>query len=263
MDDSLKILKSQLTELKLKHLATRLDEVMLEASCSDKSYAQFLQELLAVEIRQRRALSMDKRLRYANFPTFDKPLDLNAYDFAKRQGVSKRQMVELTSNFLWIDKAYNVMFFGGSGLGKSFLSSYIGYKAIEAGYNVIFISMINLAQLLKTESMLSRSKTKMKRLRNCDLLIIDEVGNAVLDRQEGNRLFQLISDFYQQTSLIVTANKGFDDWSQTLGDNVVTAAVMDRLLHKCEIFNLDGDSWRLEDQQSILKNLLKGGDKHA
>lgn len=261
MDDSLRTLRNQLSELKLKHLVLQLDNVMLEHSCSDKSYAQFLQDILAVEIRQRRSLSMDKRLRYANFPTFDKPLDLNVYDFAKRQGVSKRQMVELTSNFLWIDRAYNVLFFGGSGLGKSFLASYIGYKAIEAGYNVIFISMNNLAQLLKTESVLSRSKTKMKRLRSCDLLIIDEIGNTVLDRQEANRLFQLISDFYQQTSLIVTANKGFEDWSQTLGDNVVTAAVMDRLLHKCEIFNIDGGSWRLDNQQSILRNLLKGADR--
>jgi DNA replication protein DnaC len=257
MDDSLKLLKSQLIELKLKHLAGKLDDMMLEAGSSDKSYSQIIQEFLAVEIRQRRSLSIGKRLRYAGFPSFDKPLDLDAYDFAKRRGVSKRQIIELTSNFIWIDKAYNILFFGGSGLGKSYLACYIGYKAIEAGYNVIFISMHNLARLIKTENILSRSKTRMKRLLNCDLLIIDEVGNAVLDRLEGNRMFQLISDFYQQTSLIVTANRGFEDWSQSLGDNVVTSAVMDRLLHKCEIFNLEGDSWRLEDQQSILKNLFK------
>lgn len=256
MDDALRPLKNQLLELKLKHLAARLDDAMLAASCSDKPYAELLQEFLAVEIRQRRSRSMDKRLRLANFPAFDKPLDLNGYDFARRTGVSKRQIVELTSNFLWIDKAYNILFFGGSGLGKSFLSCYIGFKAIEAGYNAIYITLHDLAHLLKTESTLSRSKTRMKRLHCCDLLILDEVGNTILDRQEGNRLFQLISDFYQQTSLIVIANKGFEDWSQTLGDNVVTAAVMDRLLHKCELFNIGGDSWRLDDQQSILKNLI-------
>lgn len=98
----------------------------------------------------------------------------------------------------------------------------------------------------------------MKHLCGCDLLIIDEIGNTVLDRQEGNRLFQLISDFYQQTSLITISNKGFGDWVNTLGDQVVTAAVMDRLLHKCEIFNIGGDSWRIEKQQSILDNLIGG-----
>lgn len=263
MDDVLRPLKNQLVELKLKHLATHLDEALLAASCSDKPYAEILQEFLDVEISQRRAISLARRLRQANLPIFDKPLDLDRYDFAQRIGVSKRQITELTNNFLWIEKAYNILFFGGSGLGKSFLASYIGYRAIEAGYDVFFISLHDLAHLLKTEHALSRSKSKLKLLRACDLLIIDEVGNTVLDRQEGNRLFQLIADFYQQTSLIVISNKGFDDWAQTLGDNVVTAAVMDRLMHKCEMFNIEGDSWRLCDQQSILKNLLKGGVSHA
>lgn len=270
MEDALRPLRNQLLELKLKHLAAQLDDFMLTASCSDKPYAELLQDFLSVEIRQRRSVSMEKRMRMSNLPIFDTPLNLDAYDFAKRTGVSKRQIVELTSSFRWIDKAYNILFFGGSGLGKSFLASYIACKAIEAGYAAIFISLHDLAHLLKTEHLLSRSKTRLKRLRTCDLLIIDEIGNTVLDRQEGNKLFQLISDFYQQTSLIVISNKGFDDWAQTLGDQVVTAAVMDRLLHKCELFNIDGDSWRLENQQSILKDLLiepagqvKRGRKHG
>lgn len=261
MDDLMHGLKNQLQELKLKYLAANLDEVLLAASCSDKPYAEILHDFLGVEISHRREVRMTRRLRQANLPTFDTPLDLDSYDFAIRTGVSKRQITELTSNFLWIEKAYNVLFFGGSGLGKSFLASLIGYKAIQAGYDVFFISLHDLAHLLKTEQALSRSRSKLKLLRACDLLIIDEIGSTVLDRQEGNRLFKLLSDFYQQTSLIVISNKGFDDWAQTLGDHVVTAAVMDRLLHKCEIFNIDGESWRLSNQQSILKN-LQGGHSH-
>lgn len=262
MDDNIKNLKSQLKELNLKYLATKLDDFICEPSHHEKSHAQFLQEALYVELSQRRQVSMDKRLKYANLPSFDKALDLNAFDFGKRQGVSKRQILELSSNFLWVDKAYNVLFLGSSGLGKSFLACYLGFKAIEAGYDVIFISMNNLSQLLKTEAALMRSKARMKRIRNCDILIIDEVANTVLERQEANKMFQLICDFYQQTSLILTSNKGFDAWSQTMGDAVMTTAILDRILHKCEIFNIDGDSWRIEDQQSILKNLLKAGETH-
>ena len=259
MDDNLKQLKNQLKELNLKHLAIKLDDFLSDTSHHEKPHVQFFQEALNVELGQRRQVSMDKRLKYANLPVFDKELDLNTFDFGKRQGVSKRQILELSSNFLWIDKAYNVLLLGASGLGKSFLASYLGFKAIEAGYNVIFISMNNLAQLLRTESVLMRSKARMKRIRNCDMLILDEVANTVLERQEANKMFQLICDFYQQTSLILTSNKGFDAWSQTLGDAVMTTAILDRILHKCEIFNIDGDSWRIEDQQSILKNLLKAG----
>jgi DNA replication protein DnaC len=255
MDDTLRPLRNQLVELNLKHLADHLEDALLAASCSDKPYAELLHEFLDVEIRQRRTLSKDKRLRAANLPTFDKPLNLDGFDFGKRTGVTRRQIVELTSGFLWIDKAYNLLFFGSSGLGKTFLSCYIGLRAVEAGYHVLFISLNDLAHLLRTEHALSRSRTRMKQIRACDLLILDEVGNTILDRQEANRLFQLVSDFYQQTSLVVIANKGFEDWAQTLGDNVVTAAVMDRLLHKCEIFNIGGDSWRLDNQQSILRDL--------
>jgi len=262
MDDNLKNLKSQLNELKLKHLADKLDDFITEIAPKEKTYAQVLEEALALEISQRRLISVNKRLRYANFPVFDKTLELNAFDFGKRQGVSKRQILELSSNFLWIDKAYNVLFLGGSGLGKSFLASYLGLKAIEAGYDVIFISMNNLAQLLRTEPILMRSKARMKRIRSCDLLILDEVANAILDRQDANKMFQLICDFYQQSSLIMTSNKSFDEWAITLGDAVMTTAILDRVLHKCEMFNLDGDSWRIEDQQTILKNLLKTDTSH-
>ncbi len=203
MADNLKDLRSQLKELKLKYLAEKLDDFILETSNQEKPYSQFLQEALNVEIQQRRKVSMDKRLKYANMPIFDKGLDLNAFDFGKRQGVSKRQIIELSGNFLWVDKAYNILFMGSSGLGKSFLACYLGFKAIEAGYSVIFISMNNLSQLLRTEAILSRSKAQMKRIRNCDLLILDEIGNAVLDRQDANKMFQLICDFYQQTSMIL------------------------------------------------------------
>lgn len=255
MDDMLATLRSQLLELKLKYLAAQLDDFMLTASCSDKPYAELLHDFLDVEIRERRAASMDKRLRMANLPTFDTPLDLEYFDFAKRTGVSKRQIIELTSHFRWIDKAYNILFFGGSGVGKTFLSSYIAYKAIESGYTAIFISLHDLTQLLKTEHLLSRSKTRLKHLRNCDLLIIDEIGSTALDREEGNKLFQLISDFYQQTSLL-SQTKALRIGLKRLETMGVTAAIMDCLLHKCELFNIDGDSWRLENQQSILRDLL-------
>lgn len=257
MNKSANQIKPLLAELKLKFIAETLDEIMLDTSASDKPYSEYLYDLLDMEIQHRRSLAIEKRLRVANFPTFDKHLDINGYDFGCRNGISKRQIIEISNNLIWIDKAYNIMLLGGSGLGKSFLASYIGFKAIECGYNVIYITLHNLTHLLRTENALSRSKSKMKRIRSCDLLVLDEVGNASLDRLESNLFFQLLLDFYQQTSIIAISNKGFEDWSRTFGDNVGTAAVMDRLLHNCEVFNISGDSWRIENQKTISKHLLK------
>jgi len=263
MDKQLTLLKSQLTELNLKNLATNLDDLLLASCSTEKTNAQFLQEALEIELSQRRKAGLGKRLRYANLPIFDKELDVELYDFGQRSGISRRQILELSSNFVWIDKAFNIIFLGGSGLGKSFLACYLGYKAMEIGYNVSFVSMNELSQLLRTEQMLSRSRSRMKRIRACDLLILDEVGNTVLDRQESNKVFQLICDFYQQTSIILTSNKGFDEWTGTLGDAVVTTAVLDRLMHKCEVFNIGGDSWRMSNHKTILDDLLKAGDINA
>lgn len=257
MDVQAATLKALFKELNLKHLVPRVEDLLVSPVNREKTNVQFLQDVLGLEVAERRRIAIEKRLRLAGFPMFDKDFNLGLYDFGCRTGVNRRQIQELTSNFVWIDKAYNVLFLGSPGLGKSFLACYLGYKAIEAGHNVIFISMNNLAHLLRTEGILARSKSRLKRIRNCDLLILDEVGNAILDRQEANRLFQLICDFYQQTSIILTSNKDFQEWTSTLGDVVMTTAVLDRLLHKCEIFNLGGDSWRMAEQQTILCGLMK------
>jgi len=242
MGNQLTLIKDQLEELNLKHLASGLENFMLKSCQEEKSNSLFLREALQMELNGRKKVSMGKRLRYANMPVFDKDFSLDLFDFGRRQGVSKRQVLELSSNFVWIDKAFNILFLGSSGLGKSFLACHLGYKAIEAGYNVSFISMNNLTQLLRMENMLTRSKARIKRIRNCDMLILDEVGNTLLDKQEANKVFQLVCDFYQQTSIILSSNKGFEAWTTIMGDAVITTAVLDRLLHKCKTFNLDGES---------------------
>lgn len=256
MKDQVQILKNQLNELKLRHLAASIEQILLDSRGLDKPYSQYLQDVLSVEIEKRRENGIKKRLKAAGLPVFDKHLDLDLYDFSCRTGISKRQILELSSQLLWIDRGYNIMFLGGSGLGKSFLASYIGYSAIQEGYHVSYVTLHQLVHLLRTQEALSRSRTKLKRIKSCDLLILDEIGNTMLDRQERNLLFQLLMDFYQKTSLITISNKGFDDWAKTLGDQVSTAAIMDRLLHHCEVFNLGGESWRLEKKQTILADLL-------
>ena len=137
------------------------------------------------------------------------------------------------------------------------------YKAVEAGCYVAFILMNNLVHLFKTEAMLSRSSGKMKHFRCCDLVFLEKVANTVLGLLEGNQLYKLITDFYRQTALIVTAHKSLGNWRSALGAPVVTATVMDRLIRRCEMFNIEGECRRLEGQRSTQENLLKDGDGHA
>jgi len=130
----------------------------------------------------------------------------------------------------------------------------LGIAAVNTGYSVLFIHMDQLIHTLKTQEISPKSKNKLKRLYQVDLVIIDEVGFQPVNRNEANLLFGVINQLYQQTSIILTSNKGLVEWGEFMGDPVITAAMLDRLMHKCEILNMEGDSYRLTHRETILKD---------
>jgi DNA replication protein DnaC len=137
--------------------------------------------------------------------------------------------------------------------GKTHLAVSLGIEAVTKGYKVSFVSMDELIRHLKIQSSISRSRQKIKRIISSDLVIIDEIGFVPISREEANLFFQLIAKLYEQTSLIITSNKGFDDWAELMGDPVITTAILDRIVHHSEIFNLTRDSYRIKHRISILQ----------
>ena len=158
----------------------------------------------------------------------------------------------------WIDRMYNLIFLGPPGVGKTHLAIALGYKAVEAGYKVSFVSMDNLMHALKTQEISRKSKGKINRVLSSNLVIIDELGYLPITRDEANLFFQLISALHEQASLIITSNKGFEDWVELLGDPALTTAVLDRISYRCELFNMTGKSYRLEHRQSIFGENING-----
>lgn len=149
---------------------------------------------------------------------------------------------------------FNLIFLGPSGVGKTHLVNAIGLKAITTGYKVIFISMDHLIKTLKTQEVIKKSQQLLKKLNKADLVIIDELGYLPVTKQEANHFFQLINDFYEQTSIIITSNKGLSKWAEVLGDQVITTAILDRIMHHSEIINLSGKSYRLEHREKVILN---------
>lgn len=135
----------------------------------------------------------------------------------------------------WIERMYNLIFLGPPGVGKTHLAVSLGYKAVELGYKVSFVSMDNLMHVLKTQEISRKSKGKMNRILSSKLVIIDELGYLPITRDEANLFFQLISALHEQASLIITSNKGFEDWVELLGDPALTTAVLDRMSYRCEL----------------------------
>jgi DNA replication protein DnaC len=187
------------------------------------------------------------RRKRANLPA-EKILE--SFDFGFQRSISKEQMLRL-SDMTWVDQAFNICFLGPPGIGKTHLALSLAVKALDLGYAVAFTTLDELMVTLKTSQISTASKRRLKILNLAALVVIDEVGFMPLSTNEANLFFGFVSSMSERTSIIITSNKGFDEWADFLGDATITTAILDRLIHHCEIINMTGDSYRLQHRKSI------------
>jgi DNA replication protein DnaC len=233
----------QLTTLGLKGMIKRLDEELSEAEKSKESYISFLERLLASELNYRVDKRFQRNMAGAHFPVRK---NIDAFEFEKVKGITKKEVSELL-DFRWLDNHHNVLLFGPPGLGKTHLAIGIGVKAVEKGHIVCFERMTMLIKLLKTADIQRSSVFRLNRMMKADLLIIDEIGYTPIEKKEANLFFNLVSEMYEKTSVLITSNKGFQDWAEMMGDPIMTTALLDRLLHHSSIYNLNGESYRIQN----------------
>ena len=231
-----------LETLKLKGVKAHLDELVTDAERQKTSYLSFLNTLFETEITDRRQRRLRRNLSAAHFPT-EKRVD--EFEFGRVNGIGKSEVVNLLDCH-WLDRRENLLFFGPPGVGKTHLAIGLGLEAIDKGYTVCFERVTNLMKLLKTAPVQRAADFRLRRIMKSNLFIIDEIGYTPIDRKEANLFFSLISELYEATSIIITSNKSFDAWAEMLGDQVMTTAMLDRLLHHARIFTLDGESYRLQ-----------------
>ena len=241
-------IKNQLTVLKLAAIKDILDDTLIKAEQDKISYQDLLDDLFNHEVKIRQQKAFKRRFKQSNL---NKDKTLENFDFGFQNSLSKREINQLL-DFEWLEQAFNLIFLGPPGTGKSHMAHALGLKAIESGYKVIFISMDYLIKVLKTKEIIKKSRTMFNKLKKADLVIIDEFGYLPVSKAEANLFFQLITDFYEQTSIIITSNKSFSKWAEVLGDQVITTAILDRIMHHSEIFNLTGKSYRLENREKII-----------
>ena len=239
--------KALLEVLKLNGAAKHLDGVLREAESEQLAYAAFLHRTLESELNDRSERRLKRNLSASHIPV-DKRLE--DFDFERLSGICKTDISNLL-DFRWIDLHENLVFLGPPGIGKTHLAIAVSLKALHAGYTVVFERMSNLVRLLKTAEMHRTSAFRINRIMKSHVLVIDEIGYTPIDRREANLFFNLVSELYERTSIIITSNKGFDEWAEMMGDEVMTTAMLDRLLHHVRIFSINGDSYRVREQHSI------------
>jgi DNA replication protein DnaC len=217
------------------------------ATRKDASYADFLEDVLRAERDQRHIRTRDMLTKMAGFPSLK---TLEAYDFSFATGAPRQQIQELAS-LAFVERAENIVMLGPSGTGKTHLAIALGLLAAQRGWKVRFTTAADLIITLEAAHRQGRIKETMQRIvASPKLIIIDEIGYLPLGREQANLFFQVVARRYEKGSLILTSNLAFGSWDEAFAsDAVLTAAMLDRILHHATVVQITGESYRLKDKR--------------
>src|SRR5713101_5446946 len=245
-------LREHCHQLRLYQVENELTARLEQAAKQEISYAEFLDELLALEVGSKAQKHHQMRIAMARFP-FQKTLE--SFDFKFQPSLDPKQIRELATG-RYIQSGDNLLLLGPPGVGKSHLAIALGIKACEQGVRTLFVTATALITTLSKALAEGKLDERLKLLTQPQLLICDEIGYLPIDRQGANLFFQLVSRRYERGSIIIiTSNQSLGAWGEVFGDPVIASAILDRLLHHSITINIKGESFRLKEK--LKAGLLK------
>ncbi|NLV89012.1 MAG: ATP-binding protein [Tissierellia bacterium] len=221
------------------------DRVFKESLDKDLNHLEFFEMLLDEEVINRENRRYNRLLKNACFPTIK---TIDTFSFAKAPFLNKKEIMELlTLDF--INDNQNIIFIGDQGTGKTHIVTSVGVEACKQGKSVLFYTAASLGnKLIEMQEQLSLNKF-IEKLKKVDLLIIDELGYVSLSHHSTQLLFQVFSERYEKGSIMITSNLEFGEWGNIFNDEIMAAAIIDRLIHNSVIKSFKGTSYRLLSRQ--------------
>ena len=234
-----------LVRLRLGAVATRLDAILSEAARNEPSYLAFLDQLLCEELHAKQTKRVAMGIQIAHFPVAK---TLEEFDFKFQPSIDAKLVRELATG-RFIANGENVLFFGPPGVGKTHLAIALGRAAIETGHSALYVSATALIAALAKAHAEGRLADQLSFYAKPKLLIVDELGYLPLERSSAHVFFQLVTRRYERGSILLTTNQPVTQWGHVFGDEMIAAAVLDRLLHHSHTLVVSGESYRLKQQK--------------
>ena len=244
------LLRSNLKQLKLPTVLAEYEKLAREAADAGEPYDAYLLRLTELEVAARSVNAQLARIRAAAFPVAK---DFDNYDFTALPNLSKQKVLELARGE-WIEQHYNCCLLGNAGTGKTHLATALGLAACRLGKRVRFFTAAGLVNQLEEALQEHRLDRFLAQLDRTDLLICDELGYLSFSRSGAELLFQVFAERYERRSLLVTSNLAFGEWGQIFQGERMTAALLDRLTHRCHIFEMNGESFRFRESMKTKKD---------
>jgi DNA replication protein DnaC len=244
------LIKNQCKQLNLSALSTQFDASIAEAEKQQMSYLELVKTLLETEINHRMEKDKQRRTKQARLPL---SYNLDLFDFDFQNGLGKQQLTQLRE-LKWLEQNFNIILMGPSGTGKTYIGAGLCFDAVEQGYRAYFKSMEDIIHTLKMKDITRTAAAEYKRIMKSHLLVIDDIMMFPVTQPDAVAFFNLINELHNKTSLIITTNKSPKEWADILNDSVLTTALLDRILYRCEIIKLNGKSYRMENRKTIFDN---------
>ncbi len=246
MDTPQLLLEHHLKALRLPTFHREYDKVAQQCAVEGVDHPRYLLRLAELELLEREQRATERRIRSARFPV---QKSLETFEYPVIPSLNKALVLEL-ARCEYIDRKDNVLALGNSGTGKTHIALALGLAACQKGYRVRFTTAASLVHELIEAKDEKRLMRYQKQMATHELLIVDELGFVPLSKTGAELLFEVFSQRYERTSTMVTSNLPFSEWTETLGSERLTGALLDRLTHHVHILEMNGESYRLKESKA-------------